>query len=131
MARWVVQVRYGGASRYPEAEQDGEEALAVWGRHVWAMAYLAATYGNWGKPENARALYDELKARTRRGYIQPSVFAMAALGAGLLDEAVALFRRAYEERDPWLTVLARHWPEFAPLREDPRGQEIITKMGYP
>ena len=131
LARWVLQVLYGWASRYPEAEQAGEEALAVSGRHVWAMAYLAATYGNWGKPENARALYDELKARTRRGYIQPSVFAMAALGAGLLDEAVALFRRAYEERDPWLTVLARHWPEFAPLREDPRGQEIITKMGYP
>ena len=59
------------------------------------------------------------------------MFAIAALGAGLLDEAVALFRRAYEEREPLLTVTARHWPEFAPLREDPRGQEIIAKMGYP
>ena len=131
ITRWTLQVVYGWASRYPKAAQAGEEALAVSGRHVWAMAFLAATYGNWGKPEKARALYEELKARTGREYIQPSMFALAAHGAGLLDEAIALFRRAYEERDPVLTVIARHWPEFAPLREDPRGQEIITKMGYP
>ncbi len=59
------------------------------------------------------------------------MFAIAALGAGLLDEAVALFGRAYEEREPFLTIVARHWPEFAPLREDPRGQEILAKMEYP
>ena len=131
LARWILQGLYGWASRYPEAEQAGEEALAISGRHPWAMALLAATYGNWGKPEKARALYEEFKARTGREYIQPSMFALAALGAGLLDEGVALFRRAYEEKDPWLTVLARHWPEFAPLHEDPRVQEIIAKMGYP
>ncbi len=131
VTRWILQVQYGWASRYPEAEQAGEEALAVSGRHVWAMAMLAATYGNWGKLEKARSLYEELKARAGREYIQPSTFAIAALGAGLLDEAVALFSRAYEEREPFLTVTARHWPEFAQLREDPRGQEIIAKMGYP
>jgi len=131
VSRWILQVVYNWASRYPEAEQAGEDALAVSGRHVWVMATLAATYGNWGKPGKARAIYEELKARTGREYVQPSMFALAALGAGLLDEAVALFSRAYEERDPLLTVVARHWPDFAPLREDPRGQEIIAKMGYP
>ncbi|MFB3110823.1 MAG: hypothetical protein ACE10G_02210, partial [Gemmatimonadales bacterium] len=129
--RWMLQLVYGWASRYPEAEQAGEEALAVSGRHVWAMAMLAATYGKWGKPEKASAIYEELKARTGREYVQPSMLALAALGAGLLDEAVALFSRAYEEREPFLTIVARHWPEFAPLREDPRGQEIMLKMGYP
>ena len=131
LARWILQVLYGWASRYPEAEQAGEDALAISGRHPWAMATLAATYGKWGKREKASAIYEELKARTGREYVQPSMFAIAALGAGLLDEAVALFSRAYEERDPWLTVLASHWPEFPPLREDPRVQEIIAKMGYP
>ena len=60
------------------------------------------SYGNWGKPEKASAIYEELKAKARTGreYIQPSMFAAAALGAGLLDEAVALFSRAYEEREP-------------------------------
>ena len=129
--RWILQVLYGWASRYREAEQAGEDALAVSGRHPWPMAMLAATYGNWGKPEKARAIYEELKARTGREYMQPSMLAVAALGAGLLDEAVALFSRAYEEREPFLAIVARHWPEFAALREDPRGQEIIAKMGYP
>ena len=129
--RWTLQLVYGWASRYREAEQAGEDALAISGRHPWAMAMLAVTYGNWGKPEKARAIYEELKARTGREYIQPSMFAAAALGAGLLDEAVALFSRAYEQREPFLAIVARHWPEFAPLREDPRGQEIIAKMGYP
>ena len=131
VTRWILQIVYGWASRYPEAEQAGEEALAISGRHPWAMGMLAATYGKWGKPEKASAIYEELKARTGREYVQPSMFALAALGAGLLDEAVALFSRAYEERDPLLTVVGRHWPDFAPLREDPRGQEIIAKMGYP
>ena len=53
--RWILQLLYGWASRYPEAEQAGEEALAISGRHPWAMAMLAATYGNWGKPEKASA----------------------------------------------------------------------------
>ncbi len=48
VTRWILQVLYGWASRYPEAEQAGEETLAVSGRHVWAMGILAATYGNWG-----------------------------------------------------------------------------------
>ncbi len=129
--RWILQVVYGWASRYQEAEQAGEEALAISGRHPWAMAILAATYGNWGKPEKASAIYEELKARTGREYIQPSMLAVAALSAGLLDEGVALFSRAYEQREPFLTIVARLWPEFAPLREDPRGQEIIVKMEFP
>ena len=47
--RWILQVVYGWTSRYQEAEQAGEEALAISGRHPWAMAILAATYGNLGE----------------------------------------------------------------------------------
>jgi len=39
--------------RFEEAIRVGELALAMSGRHTWAMANLAVTFANWGKRVDA------------------------------------------------------------------------------
>jgi hypothetical protein len=66
---------------FERAVETGKMALAVSGRRPWAMAALAMTYADWGKPAEAKALYAELVARAAREYIQPSQLAIAAAAA--------------------------------------------------
>ena len=45
-----------------------------------------------------------------------------------MDAAFEALELAYAERDPILTV-AKYWPYFDSLRDDPRWDEFLRKMG--
>ena len=125
---WCLQCTLHWHGQFEKAAEAGEMALAVSGRHPFAMAALAMTYADWGKTADAQALYTELSARAARAYVQPSVLAETAAAAGELEKALAHATKAYEVRDPYM-ILAKHWPDFARLREDPRFKDIIVVMG--
>ena len=129
-ARWVLQNTYHWDCRFAESVAAGDAALAISGRHSWALASLATTYADWGKSSQVRAVHDELMARTAREYVAPAVLAWSASAAGELDEALALAGRAYQERDPFL-LFAKHFPDFARLRSDPRFQDLLRRMNFP
>jgi hypothetical protein len=52
------------------------------------MYTLATTFADWSRPADAEALYAELMARARRGYVQPTCLALAVALAGLENEAI-------------------------------------------
>jgi tetratricopeptide (TPR) repeat protein len=105
-----------------------EMALALSGRHVWAMGLLAETYAQWGKKAEAKAIYAELVARAAIGYVQPFYFAVAAMGAGEVDKAMEHAREAFEIHDPFL-IFGKYIPFAGRLREEPRFHEILARMG--
>jgi TolB-like protein len=105
-----------------------EMALALSGRHVWALGLLAETYAQWGKKAEAKAIYAELVARASIGYVQPFCFAMAAIGAGELDKAIEHAREAFKIHDPFL-IFGKYIPLAGRLREDLRFHEILARMG--
>jgi serine/threonine-protein kinase len=125
---WASQHAFHGAHRFEEALAAGEAALALSGRHPFAMSAQAAIFANWGKPSAAQALYAELTARATQGYVQPTHLAMAASAAAESEQAVEHVLQAFQIRDPMLAV-TNHWPDFARLRQDPRVREILTNMG--
>jgi len=128
IAYWGLQFSLHWDGQFEEAAAAGEMALALSGRHAFALGGLAVTYADWGKTAEAKAIYAELVARAVHEYIQPSALALAASATGEQDKALAHAREAYEIRDPVLQQ-GRHLPNFARLREDPRFQEILARMG--
>ena len=107
---WSLQVAHALAGRYPEAAAAGHAALALSGRHPFAMMTMGVVYGGWGKQVEARGLYDELTARAERQWVSPGVRALLAATAGLTDAAVSLTAEAIERRDPFLMTSMGNWP---------------------
>ena len=116
--------------RFEEAVAVGELALSISGRMPFVLANLGTTFADWGKPEDADAVYAELMGRTRRCYVQPSVLAMAAAAAGIEEKAVQHTREALDIRDPASPMMfSKHLFYGRRLWAYPRVQEIITGMG--
>lgn len=131
LAHWCYSAALEYEKQYEKAVIVAEQALAMSGRHSWAMMTLASTYAAWGKPDDAKAVFRELEARSRREYIPPAMLAATAAVVGEIDRAVEFAQQALDRRDPLLVMLARTWPDYDNLRSDPRFLEIVGKLGLP
>jgi serine/threonine protein kinase len=129
LARFILHDALHSLGRFEDSVAVADLALAMSGRHMFTMAGLAVTYADWGKPEDAKALYGEMSSRASREYIAPLFLAVAASAAGEREEAIRLAQRAYEIRDPSLQLFGKCWPTSARLREDARFVEILSKVG--
>jgi len=125
---FAVALQYDG--KHEEAFSTVEQALAISGRHSWALMTLASNYAAWGKPDKARAVFQESEARNAREYIQPAMLAAAA-SIGETDRAITFAQQALDDRDPMFVMLARTWPDYNNVRADPRFQEIVRQLKLP
>jgi adenylate cyclase len=131
LAHWSLAAALAGNAQYEEAAAMAERALAISGRHSWALMSLASIYVAWDKPENARAVYRELEARSAREYIQPAMLAPAAAAVGEMDRAIAFAQQALDNKDPLFVMLARTWPDYERLRAERRFREIVSRLKLP
>ena len=127
LAQWGLMQAYAWGSRYERALEVAPGLLRMSGRHPWGLGTLAWTYGKAGRPQSARAVYDEMEARSRHEFMSPFWLAVAAASAGLMDEAIVLTKRAVAERDP-LVVWMRVNKFFEEIREDPRFGEVVRTV---
>lgn len=130
VAQMLLQLVLHIHGNLEESVVAGESALAMSGRLAWSMAFLAVTYGKWGKTEEADALYSEMLARARRQYVPPALLALAAAAATRESDALRHAREAFEIRDPdcWI-FFTRHFPFAAPLYAYPRFCELLVCNG--
>jgi serine/threonine-protein kinase len=131
LAQWVLMEALSISGHYAEAEQRAESALAMSGRHAWALCGLVKIYERWGKPDDARRVFAEAIEREQRGYMQPTMMAYAAAATGDMDRGIAYADRAERERDPLFVILARLWPDYDDLRGDPRFAAIVDRLRLP
>ena len=129
LGRWAQLAALKLLGRFAEAAEVGELTLKISGRAPWIMGSLARTYAASGRPADSEALYRELQWRSRREYVAPAVIAWAACVAGEQDEAIRYAREADTIGDPSL-IVAKYWPDFAELREDPRFDDILECRGW-
>jgi len=131
LAQWSLAVALEADAQYEEAVIAAERALAISGRHAWALTTLASIYGAWGRSDDARAVYRELEVRKAREYIQPSMLAIAASAIDEMDQAIEFAQAAVDERDPLFVMVARVWPQNKKLRTDSRFRQIVGQLGLP
>lgn len=131
LAHWSLAVSLEGSEDYVAAETSAQRAIAISGRHNWALTTLASIYNGWNKPERARAVYAELEARSVSEYIQPGMLAIAADAAGKREQALLFAQQAVDIRDPIFVMTARCWPQFRNLRTDVRFLEVVRQLALP
>ncbi len=69
---------------------------------------------------------DYERERAKREYVEPSQFAIIYAHLGEKDEAFEWLEKAFEEREN-IGDLKVH-PEWDPLRDDPRFQDLLRRM---
>ena len=131
LAHWSLSFALQCDGQYEEAAQAVEKALAISGRHAWALTTLVAINASWGKQDKAQAAYNELEARNTREYIQPAMLTAAAAAIGDVDRAIDFAQQALKQKDPLFVLLARTWPDYDSLRTDSRFLGILSRLNLP
>lgn len=131
VACWALGMALLYAGQLDEAESVGEQAAAISNRHHFAIVTLAMTVARKGRRDRAAALHAELVQRAEADYVPLTQLALTADAAGDRHQALEYARQALDDREPPFVLLARHWPDFAELRQDPRFLAILREMEVP
>jgi Flp pilus assembly protein TadD len=125
----AVQVRLGTVlvlRERPEEALGFFQGAAARIRSSWVLGYLGWGLARAGRPEDARAVLEEL----RRGTFADKKVGMAAIHAGLSepDAALSLLEQAAAERSSELRGI---WLDtrFQELRPQPRYQRLVDLAG--
>jgi TolB-like protein/Tfp pilus assembly protein PilF len=129
-ARISLQESLRLSGEFEESSAAGQLAMAMSGRHPWAMTWHALTFADWGRLASADAVYCEMATRAWHQYVSPAMLAIAASGAAREDDAVSHAREAIEIHDPHCQFFfSRYFPASARLYTYRGFREVIALMG--
>jgi TolB-like protein/Tfp pilus assembly protein PilF len=94
-------------------------------RYWWTEAYI---YGRSGQQARARHALEKLIRWNRRRPVSPEMIVKAYLALGDKDQALASLEKAYTQHSQLLVYLKVE-PAFDPLRDDPRFQDLLHRVG--
>ncbi|HVR35259.1 MAG TPA: hypothetical protein VMS21_05350, partial [Methylomirabilota bacterium] len=94
------------------------------------LAEIGYTHARLGDGERAEAILEELRAREANEFIDPYTYAMIHVALGNYDEVFEALHAACEARSIFLPSFPVD-PKFFPLRDDPRYNEILTRLNLP
>jgi hypothetical protein len=83
-----------------------------------------------GKQAEARGLLEEVLKSSKERYVSPGNIALIYNGLGERDETYAWLERGYDRRDPKMVFLKVE-PKWNNLRDDPRFQDLMRRVGFP
>jgi tetratricopeptide (TPR) repeat protein len=104
------------------------KALSLTGNSTKVKAGLGMVYAQAGKTANAQGVIDELLAESKERYVSPMDIALVYSTMGEKDKAFEWLEKAYDERTPWMFEV-NVTPELSPLRNDPRFQDLLRRVG--
>jgi serine/threonine-protein kinase len=99
-------------------------------RSAESIAALGAAYALAGRPDAATRCLAELETAARTRYVSSALPAQVWLGLGRSEEALSCLERAAEQHAAEMVWLAVR-PTWAPLRDEPRFQALLRRVGLP
>ncbi len=100
-------------------------------RHQHAVTALIWAYCSYGKMEKGNKLMKELEKRSVTEYIAGTYAGLSAAYLGDMDTAFHYLEKAYDDHDPILAQLKYAPYVPAALRNDPRFQNLLDRIGFP
>lgn len=130
---WMVHLFASNAyiekGRYPEAIAEAHKASQLAAFQTVSVAVESYALAKSGKRDEARALLNELLKLSQKRFVPPYHIAFAYNGLGERDETLAWLARGIEQRDPKMAFLKVE-PKWNNLRDDPRFQEVLRRVGF-
>lgn len=117
---------YAGNKQFKESIASYLEAVRLGDESTSVQVYLGAAYAYAGEREKAQEVLKRLQ--TTNEYVSPGEIAALYAALGDKEAAFASLKKAYDEHDLQLQFLKVD-PSYDPLREDPRFQELLKKVG--
>jgi tetratricopeptide (TPR) repeat protein len=113
---------------YHEAIGHLQKAVGLSNGFPWYQAELAYSYAAAGNHAQAGRILTNLKSRSRRQYVSSYSLAVAYIGLGERDAALARLQKAYEDREDQVALLKIE-PLFDSIHSDPRFQDLLRRIG--
>jgi TolB-like protein/DNA-binding winged helix-turn-helix (wHTH) protein/tetratricopeptide (TPR) repeat protein len=126
---WLAYI-YIYTHRYPESVAETRRALESSGNESSILPLLAMAEGFDGNTREAKRLLGVIRAGEKQAYVAPYDLADVYISLGDREEALAMLAKSMDAHDAELVLLATA-PEFDSLRDDPRFQTMIKRIGFP
>jgi len=127
---WILGLLYSATGRCELSITEGEKGVNLSGGSPLMWAALAHSYGKAGRTKEALQILDDLTSLAERKYVAPHFFAGIQIGLGENDRALEYLEKSYEEHSHWLIYLPID-PSMDNLRNDPRFQDLLRRVGLP
>lgn len=127
----IAGLCYIALKRYGEAIDTFKNLIKISNRHQHAINSLIRAYCSNGNLEEANKLMNELKERSTTEYIAGTYAGLSAAYLYEMDDAFEYLEKAYDDYDPILIQLK--YAPYVPalLRNDPRFQNLLDRIGFP
>ena len=124
----LIAYAYLDKGMYTESISEMLEGIRRDGDDNSSEIYLGVAYAKSGDREKARSILKSLE--TSKEYVAPGELAVLYVALGDTESAFASLERAYSAHDLQLQYLKVD-PGFDPLRDDPRFQNLLRRVGLP
>jgi tetratricopeptide (TPR) repeat protein len=91
-------------------------------------AYIVRALAELGRREEAEEILVRLERESKEHYVRPEFMAMGYASLGNPDRAFEFLERAFQTRSAGLIFLHLD-PGYKPLRDDPRFDQFVKKIG--
>jgi tetratricopeptide (TPR) repeat protein len=124
----MAAVIYRERKEYEKAIAEARLAKKLSPDQTWSDVILSSIYVNAGKPEEARAILDQLFLRSKSRFVPPCHIALVYNYLGDKERALYWLENAYDIHDPKMTSLKS--PFWKNVENDPRFQDILRRVGF-
>ena len=114
MCEEAISTLQKGANLFPE--------------NPYLVSALGFSYGVAGKRDEAQKIINGFIEISKKKYFSPMFISRVYAGMGEVDKAIEWMEKAYEERDPPLS-LVKSVPSHDYMHSDPRFKALLKKMG--
>jgi TolB-like protein/DNA-binding winged helix-turn-helix (wHTH) protein/Flp pilus assembly protein TadD len=128
VAHWHLGLAYEQKGLFAEAISEFQKAVALSGGSPLMKAALAHAYAQSNRKAEATKIVNELSELSKQRYVSSYEVAAVYVALGDKEQAFRLLERAYNEHCFHLVFL-NVWPQFVPLRTDPRFQDLRRRIG--
>jgi len=126
MSRALVYLEQGEDGKALEAIEREKAVQKTWVPMLECLTGIILQ--RMGKSEESRRIFDELMSRSLETYVSRYWMAALSFSIGEIDQGFTWLENAFRDQGFWIRELNVD-PLFAGVRDDPRFQALITKLG--